>query len=472
MFGIIFFLLSLTCCFTRSPVIPWPPKEGYITQAVDHFSFHVTNLTYDMRYLYDDQWYEPGGPIFFYCGNEGPIESFWNNTGYMFYLASTMKALVVFAEHRYYGKSLPFPRSFIQPCIQYLSVDQALADFVYLIDHLKHQYGNKNTLVIAFGGSYGGMLAAYMRVKYPHMVAGAIASSAPVKWVAGSGNFHEFFESVTNDYKMVRLQCVDKFKEAYTKMEKMFQEDPKSLASLSQQLRLCKPMETTADFMWMLKWSRNAFVMMAMMDYPYTTSFMADLPAYPVNVSCEKALAASDPIDALRDAIAVMYNSSKKLECFDYKTDYVECADITGCGLGDSSLAWDFQSCTEMNLYDPSNATSEDMFPSLPLTKEDLTNYCKSRWGVTPAFRQLANYYGPNIWKYTSNIFFANGDLDPWRAGGVLESLSPTVVAMTIHGGAHHLDLRMPDPNDPPSAREVRQAELTNILSWINQAHF
>ncbi|KAF6773351.1 hypothetical protein AHF37_07784 [Paragonimus kellicotti] len=389
MFGLIFFLLSLTCCFTRSPVIPWPPKEAYITQAVDHFSFHVTNLTYDMRYLYDDQWYEPGGPIFFYCGNEGPIESFWNNTGYMFYLASTMKALVVFAEHviRYYGKSLPFPKSFIQPCIQYLSVDQALADFVYLIADLKHQYGNKNTPVIAFGGSYGGMLAAYMRVKYPHMVTGAIASSAPVKWVAGFGNFHEFFESVTNDYKMVKPQCVDKFKNAYTKMEQMFQEDPKSLTSLSQQLRLCKPMETTADFMWMLKWSRNAFVMMAMMDYPSKTSFMADLPAYPVNVSCEKALAASDPIDALRDAIAVMYNSSE-------------------------------------------------------------------------------------IWKYTSNIFFANGDLDPWRAGGVLESLSPTVIAMTIHGGAHHLDLRMPDPNDPPSAREVRQAELTNILSWINQARF
>lgn len=62
-----------------------------------------------------------------------------------------------------------------------MSTSQALADLATIIVSMnkKHQLP-EDTKWIVFGGSYAGNLAAWMRLKYPHLVHGAVASSAPV----------------------------------------------------------------------------------------------------------------------------------------------------------------------------------------------------------------------------------------------------------------------------------------------------
>jgi len=69
--------------------------------------------------------------------------------GFVWELAERFKALVVFAEHRYYGESLPFGnQSFNLKNIHYLTSEQALADFAYIITDLKSKNEFKLSPVI------------------------------------------------------------------------------------------------------------------------------------------------------------------------------------------------------------------------------------------------------------------------------------------------------------------------------------
>lgn len=52
-------------------------------------------------------------------------------------------------------------------------------DYVEFIKFFKKNYCT-NCPVIAFGGSYGGMLATWLRIKYPFVVDMAHAASAPI----------------------------------------------------------------------------------------------------------------------------------------------------------------------------------------------------------------------------------------------------------------------------------------------------
>ena len=95
----------------------------------------------------------------------------------MFESAVHFHAIVVFAEHRYYGESVP------DEDMSFLTVEQAMADFNTLNVHIRRKWNMPcGTPFIAFGGSYGGNLAMWLRLKNPNLWAGAIASSAtPLK---------------------------------------------------------------------------------------------------------------------------------------------------------------------------------------------------------------------------------------------------------------------------------------------------
>jgi pimeloyl-ACP methyl ester carboxylesterase len=76
-----------------------------------------------------------------------------------------------------------------------------LQDFAYFLQHFKRD-NNINSKVVAFGGSYGGMLASWFRMKYPNVIDGAVAMSAPIYYFANRANLdiNVFFKISTQDF--------------------------------------------------------------------------------------------------------------------------------------------------------------------------------------------------------------------------------------------------------------------------------
>ncbi|XP_059909960.1 dipeptidyl peptidase 2 [Gadus macrocephalus] len=444
-----------------------PFTEKYFSQIVDHFNFNsMGNGTFNQRYLITEKyWDRKNGPIFFYTGNEGDIWDFALNSGFITELAEQQRALVIFAEHRYYGKSLPFGQeSFNIPQVGLLTVEQALADFALLISQLKQELGASNCPVIVFGGSYGGMLSAYMRQRYPNLVAGALAASAPVLSTAGMGDPRQFFRDVTSDFEGYAPECSAAVRGAFQRVQDLAEHQ--AYDRLQSAFALCKKPSSPGDVRQLKGFLRNAFTLLAMLDYPYSTHFWGDMPAHPVKVACEAMLSGPDLLANLRNTSGIVYNSTGEQTCFDLYSLYVECADPTGCGLGSNSLAWDYQACTEIELcYESNNVT--DMFPAMTFTPAERLAYCSKRWGVTPRPGWLRTQYWGDALSTASNIIYSNGDLDPWANGGVRTSLSPSVVAINITDGAHHLDLRGSNDADPVSVISARKTEANLIAQWV-----
>jgi len=452
---------------------PPPYVEKYYEQTLDHFNFHwqtYGKATFQQRYFVQDKWWDKdgGGPIFFYTGNEDSLEVFWNMSGFLFDIAPRFNAIIVFAEHRFYGKSLPFgeEQSFEDPYVSLLTVEQALADFATLLSHLKQEWNVSSVPTITFGGSYGGMLSTWFRFKYPNIVDGALAASAPILMPGRQVDRNFFFPQVTKDFHDASPGCDTAVRNSFTRIQQLADQGPTGLASLSKTFGLCSAMESSHDYRHFLFWLRNNFVTLSMFDYPYPTRAITRLPGYPVQSACKIVKSAADPVQGMFSITEMVYGKKK---CHDIYAEYVECADPTSCGLGPTAKAWDYQSCTEICGPAGSNNVT-DMFPPLSFTLDEREAYCNATWGIGKQRLDWmnVNYWGKKI-QTATNIILSNGDLDPWRGGGVLEDISETLVAINIPGGAHHLDLRAANPVDPPEVTAAREQEVKIIAKWINQ---
>ncbi|CAD6258299.1 unnamed protein product [Miscanthus lutarioriparius] len=428
------------------------------TQRLDHFnSLPASYATFQQRYLINDTfWGGPAAPIFLYAGNEADIDLFTNNTGFMWEAAPRFRAMLVFVEHRYYGESLPFGGT------REAAFRDAATNSPRATSPLKANLSAPAAPVLVFGGSYGGMLAAWMRLKYPHVVMGAVASSAPILSFYGIVDPYAFYDRITDDFK--REQEL---------LRRASEVVGRSLRCARNKGR--PGIAETGISVWDIpSLLDNAVAEAAMTDYP-TPGFLTPLPAYPVRSMCRAIDDRQTPAASsssgneygnssttllllpqqVRDAMNVYYNH-------------------TGAAEDDDPYdGWNWEACTEMMVM-AYGVRDGSVLPPSPSNFTDVVDDCRKDTGLPPRPFWIETEFGgydiANVLKKSaSNILFFNGLRDPWSTGGVLKSISDSVIALVEPKGAHHVDLRFSSKDDPEWLKQVRVKETRIIARWLKQ---
>lgn len=342
--------------------------------------------------------------------------------------------------------------------LSYLTTEQALADFAVLLTDLKQNLSSHDSPVVLFGGSYGGMLAAWMRLKYPHVAIGALASSAPILQFEDIVPPETFYDIVSSDFKRESLSCFEAVKNSWDELDNQGQISD-GLTILSRQFHMCYELNNTQQ---LSDWLSSAYSYLAMVDYPYPSEFMMPLPAYPIKEVCKKIdnqPNGTNLLDRIFAGVSVYYNYTGNVNCFDLEDD--------PHGLS----GWNWQACTEMVM--PMSGSRDSMFPPYEFDYAEYEDECVQSFNVKPRPRWVTTEFGGHdisstLKEFGSNIIFSNGLLDPWSGGSVLQNISASVIALVTELGAHHIDLRGSTAEDPKWLVEQREAEIKLIKGWIS----
>ncbi|GLU20176.1 hypothetical protein SLE2022_363880 [Rubroshorea leprosula] len=437
----------------------------YFSQRLDHFSFAELPW-FSQRYLIStEHWVGPSrlGPIFLFSGGERDVEGIAADTGFVWEIAPRFGAMVLYAEHRYYGESMPYGSKEVAyrnaSTLSYLTAEQALADFAVLVTELKRNLSAEACPVVTFGGSYGGMLAAWMRLKYPHVAIGALASSAPVLLFEDIVPPETFYNILSYAFRRESVSCFNTIKESWGVITSEGLKEG-GLQNLTKTFHLCGELKSTSD---LANWLDNAYSYLGMANYPYPSEFGMPLPGHPIREVCRKIDGSpngSSTLEQIFNGVSIFYNYTGDASCFELG-DNLEGMD-----------GWDWQACTEM-VTPLASDPDKSMYPAISYNYSSYQEKCWKNFRVIPRPRWITTEFGGHdiehiLKNFGSNIIFSNGLLDPLSGGSVLKNISQTIVALVTKEGAHHIDLRASTQEDPDWLVEQRASEIKLIKGWLN----
>lgn len=450
------------------------PEAQWFSQRLDHFDDSNTN-TWQQRYFYNDSHYvNSDGPVFLMIGGEGKANPIWLTVGDMMKNAQVFGAFTFLLEHRFYGESRP-TSDMSDANLRYLNSEQALADLAAFRVAMAKKFNLTSNQWISFGGSYPGSLSAWYRLKYPHLVDGAVASSAPV---FGKLNFLEYMDVVTASLGTTGPDCVKNVANATNRVQSLLSslEGAKQLTEL---FMLCQPLDKdnvndvatfaldlSGNFAIVVQYNKDNRAFEGAVGTNITVNTLCDI------MNDERI---GEPL--LRYAkINSMMLQTYGVNCLDssYKSMITTLQNTSwSSSASEGGRQWTYQTCTEFGFYQTSDSHAQPFGKLFPLKFfiQQCMDIFDPQFNATNIQNGIdetnTNYGGYGI--ASSKIIFPNGSIDPWHALGIIKDVTSSEQAVFIEGTAHCANMYPASPSDPPQLVAARQTIQDHLKAWLAQ---
>ncbi|ODM95619.1 Thymus-specific serine protease [Orchesella cincta] len=377
--------------------------------------------------------------------------------------------MLVVLEHRFYGQSWPSRNSSME-VLQLLTSQNALADAAYFIDDFTASRGLNGSNWVAFGGSYAGNLAAWMKQKYPDVVKTAVASSGPLLAVY---DFPGYLETVSEVVKALDSPCYDKVYDAFNCMESLVNGSScgnyTSASEIIPALRQCN----SVDFGDLL--DRETFFNILAMG-----GWADNWPSSGVRRNCAiiNRVAGSDPLSLYGNFLVEMgeggnckVRAKSSVEATEEVLKFIRSEE----GKQSGAAGWFWQTCYEFGYYmsaDPKNG----LFGYSTFSGWPYGISCGYEFGpsFTKAYTEeriaMTNEYykAKNI--DSKCVILVNGEYDPWHTLGInsASETSPDNYVVYVPQAEHCDDMLNPKTEEMRKAQALIQTQIGIYLNDSN----
>jgi len=352
--------------------------------------------------------------------------------------------------------------------MRFLSSQQALADAMNFIGHINQMYNltSKNRW-ITFGGSYPGMLSAWLRLKYPHLVWAAVGSSAPVQAIADFQGYNDVVAQSMGATDVGGSQaCINAISTAFQDLGNNLKSSD-GRRGLEKQFNVCQAISLDDVN------NQRIFTIDLSELFPAQSNDPAcTTPACNISGCCSMMLDSSLGDELAR--LSALASINRGATCM--KPDY----QLVLAALKDTSLVggqerlWFYQTCTEFAFYQTCDPDSGCIFTKDPFLN-DLQSYydlCRFAFDVegneTEQHVLASNLNYGSLQIASTRIYFVSGEIDPWHSASVLQAPSEDEPTLWVEGASHHAWTHPPAATDQPSVQQARVLIGQQVSDWLS----